>query len=50
MEECHTQDEAIRNWIELAIKRAQITGVDTIFWLDDERAHDKILILSLIHI
>ena len=41
---CHTQDEAIRNWIELAIKRAQITGVDTIFWLDDERAHDKILI------
>ena len=41
---CHTQDEAIRNWIELAIKRAQITGVDTIFWLDDERAHDNILI------
>ena len=41
---CHTQDEAIRNWIELALKRAQITGVDTIFWLDDERAHDKILI------
>ncbi len=41
---CHTQDEAIRNWIELAIKRAQITGVDTIFWLDDERAHDKVLI------
>ncbi len=41
---CHTQDEAIKNWIELAIKRAQITGVDTIFWLDDERAHDKILI------
>ena len=41
---CHTQDEAIGNWIELAIKRAQITGVDTIFWLDDERAHDKILI------
>ena len=44
---CHTQDEAIRNWIELAIKRAQITGVDTIFWLDDERAHDKILISTV---
>ena len=41
---CHTQNEAIKNWIELAIKRAKITGVDTIFWLDDERAHDKILI------
>ena len=41
---CHTQDEAIRNWIELAVRRARITGVDTIFWLDDERAHDKILI------
>ena len=41
---CHTQNDAIKNWIELAIKRAQITGADTIFWLDDERAHDKILI------
>ena len=35
---CHTQNEAIKNWIELAIKRAKITGVDTIFWLDDEKS------------
>ncbi|CZE47994.1 NADP-dependent isocitrate dehydrogenase [Campylobacter geochelonis] len=35
-----TKDEAIKNWIKLAVNRAKITGFKTIFWLDDRRAHD----------
>ncbi|CZE51036.1 NADP-dependent isocitrate dehydrogenase [Campylobacter geochelonis] len=36
-----TKDEAIKNWIKLAVNRAKITGFKTIFWLDDRRAHDR---------
>lgn len=41
---CQTKDKSIRNWVELAIERAEITKSDTIFWLDPERSHDKLLI------
>ncbi|MDO5045905.1 NADP-dependent isocitrate dehydrogenase [Campylobacter sp.] len=35
------KDDAVKNWVELALKRAKITNSKTIFWLDEERAHDK---------
>lgn len=35
-----TKDEAIKNWIKLAVSRANVTKNKTIFWLDEERAHD----------
>ncbi|PSM52728.1 isocitrate dehydrogenase, monomeric [Campylobacter blaseri] len=35
------KDEAIKNWINLAISRAKETGYKTIFWLDNKREHDK---------
>ena len=41
---CRTQEAAINNWIELAIGRFKITNSKTIFWLDENRSHDKILI------
>ncbi len=41
---CQTKDEAIKDWVKLAVKRARATGVPTIFWLDDRRAHDAQLI------
>ena len=41
---CQTKDKSIQNWVELAIERAEITKSDTIFWLDPERSHDKLLI------
>ena len=41
---CMTKDEPIRNWVKLAISRAQATGVPVIFWLNEKRAHDSELI------
>ena len=41
---CQTKDIAVRDWVKLAVKRAKETGVTTIFWLDENRAHDAQLI------
>ena len=41
---CQTKDVAIRDWVKLAVARAKATGANTIFWLDDNRAHDRNLI------
>ena len=37
---CQTKDEAIHDWVKLAVRRAQETGSPTIFWLDKYRPHD----------
>ncbi len=41
---CQTKDVPIRDWVKLAVTRARATGVPTIFWLDETRAHDAVLI------
>jgi len=41
---CQTRDAPIRDWVKLAVQRARATGVTTIFWLNEERAHDANLI------
>ncbi|WP_033915963.1 NADP-dependent isocitrate dehydrogenase [Campylobacter sputorum] len=41
---CQAKDDAIKNWVELAVNRAKITKSKTIFWLDEKRAHDNIMI------
>jgi isocitrate dehydrogenase len=41
---CQTSDAAIRDWVKLAVNRARITGLATIFWLDQARAYDRGLI------
>ena len=41
---CQTKDLAIRDWVKLAVRRARQAGTTTIFWLDENRAHDSILI------
>lgn len=41
---CQTKDVSIRDWVKLAVIRAQSTGANTIFWLDENRAHDRNLI------
>lgn len=38
---CQTRDLPIRDWVELAVNRARLTGAPAIFWLDEHRAHDK---------
>ena len=41
---CQTKDEPIQNWIGLALERARLTQSPAIFWLDENRAHDKVII------
>ena len=38
------KDEAIKDWIKLAITRAKTTNSAAIFWLDEKRAHDNNMI------
>ena len=40
---CTTQDAPVRDWVHLAVARARATGAPAIFWLDPERAHDRII-------
>lgn len=40
---CTTKKEAIDDWINLALKRNKLTNSKTIFWLDENRQHDKLL-------
>ena len=39
-----TKDAPIQDWVKLAVNRARLSGMKTIFWLDPERAHDRNLI------
>jgi isocitrate dehydrogenase len=41
---CQTKDVPIRDWVKLAVSRARATGDPAVFWLDEGRAHDAILI------
>lgn len=41
---CQTKDAPIRDWVKLAVTRARATGDPTVFWLDEDRAHDAVLI------
>ena len=41
---CIVRNEAIIDWIKLAIERARTTNYPTVFWLDEMRSHDKQLI------
>ncbi len=41
---CQTKDAPIRDWVKLAVNRAKASGSPAIFWLDDQRAHDREII------
>ena len=41
---CLVKDEAIKDWIKLAVERAKSTKFPTVFWLDENRSHDQELI------
>jgi isocitrate dehydrogenase len=41
---CQAKDEAIRDWVKLAVTRARATGSPAVFWLDSDRAHDAQII------
>ncbi len=44
---CQTKDDAIRDWVKLAVTRARATGSPAVFWLDETRAHDAELIAKV---
>jgi isocitrate dehydrogenase len=44
---CQVKDTPVKDWIKLAVGRAKSTGFPTIFWLDNNRAHDSYLILKV---
>merc|ERR1712194_231894 len=42
---CQTKDAPIKDWVKLAVTRTKAySPCKAIFWLDAERAHDKVLI------
>lgn len=41
---CQVKDAPIQDWVKLAVNRARATKVPAIFWLDENRAHDRQLI------
>ena len=41
---CQAKEEPIRDWVALAVSRVVATGTPAIFWLDDQRSHDRCVI------
>ena len=44
---CQTKDDAVQDWVKLAVTRSRLSGMPAVFWLDDERAHDRNLIAKV---
>ncbi len=44
---CQVKDAPIQDWVKLAVSRARATGWPTIFWLDENRAHDAQIIAKV---
>ncbi|MBP3194348.1 MAG: NADP-dependent isocitrate dehydrogenase [Cardiobacteriaceae bacterium] len=38
---CRAKDPAIKDWVQLAVRRARASNTPMIFWLDPKRAHDR---------
>lgn len=41
---CQTKDAPIQDWVKLAVNRARLSATPAVFWLDENRAHDRELI------
>ncbi|MFZ4861450.1 NADP-dependent isocitrate dehydrogenase [Sphingobacterium sp. Mn56C] len=41
---CQTKDAPIQDWVKLAVNRARLSNTPAIFWLDENRAHDREII------
>lgn len=44
---CQTKDVAVRDWVKLAVRRSRDADTPAVFWLDEERAHDRNLIAKV---
>ncbi len=41
---CQAKDAPIKDWVKLAVNRARLSNTPAIFWLDENRAHDREII------
>ncbi len=41
---CQAKDLPIQDWVKLAVTRAKASGMPAVFWLDENRAHDREII------
>ena len=41
---CQVKDAPIQDWVKLAVNRARLSDTPAVFWLDENRAHDRELI------
>ncbi len=41
---CQVKDAPVQDWVKLAVNRARATNLPTVFWLDENRAHDAEII------
>lgn len=44
---CQVKDEPIKDWVKLAVNRAKASSTPAIFWLDENRAHDREIIAKV---
>ena len=41
---CQAKDAPIKDWVKLAVTRARLSETPAVFWLDENRAHDREMI------
>jgi isocitrate dehydrogenase len=41
---CQAKDAPIQDWVKLAVTRARLSHTPAVFWLDENRAHDREII------
>ncbi len=41
---CQVKDAPIQDWVKLAVNRARLSNTPAVFWLDENRAHDRNII------
>ncbi|MDM1096828.1 NADP-dependent isocitrate dehydrogenase [Myroides odoratimimus] len=44
---CQTKDAPIQDWVKLAVNRSRLSDTPAIFWLDENRAHDREIIAKV---
>ncbi|MBW4360009.1 NADP-dependent isocitrate dehydrogenase [Flavobacterium taihuense] len=44
---CQAKDAPIQDWVKLAVNRARLSNTPAVFWLDNNRAHDREIITKV---
>jgi isocitrate dehydrogenase len=44
---CQAKDAPIQDWVKLAVNRARLSTTPAVFWLDNNRAHDREIIVKV---